>query len=140
MITWLMAAMACIGDAGTARCTCTPGVRSVVLADEAAVFDGTVLSRREQDGAVVVTLRVARRWKGAATDTVTVRTTDAGRSCGFPFETGRRYLVAAGSHDGRLVTGRCLATRAWDAEADRIAKALGAPVSGARAQVRKRAS
>jgi hypothetical protein len=51
-----------------------------------------------------------RRWKGADTETVMVRTAADGVSCGAMLELHKKYLVFASEHAGALHTGLCSRT------------------------------
>lgn len=124
-----------------AACSCQPPQRpSAAARESAAVFVGTVVSvRRSWSGArpseaeidsahVVVTLRVAARWRGAAGATVIVRTDWA--RCGSHFEAGETYVVYAFLARGQLWTNRCTRTTELSDAGDDLG-GLGRPRSGA---------
>ncbi|MEW5930677.1 MAG: hypothetical protein AB1941_24720 [Gemmatimonadota bacterium] len=118
-----------------ARCSCIPPrPPGEALAQADAVFAGRVVSvteRREEDpghpGGPYLEVRIVpgRRWKGAAADTVTVRTADNSAACGYAFETGGEYLVYAAGEDA-LRVNLCSRTRPL-ADAGEDLAALGAP-------------
>lgn len=74
-----------------------------VFAGEAVSFEGAGSEDR------MVTFRVAKTWKGPDRETLQVRTTASGASCGYRFEEGREYVVYAAG-DG-LEVGLCAARR-----------------------------
>jgi hypothetical protein len=124
-----------------ARCSCVPpGPPREALAQAEAVFAGRVVSVGEQRGGdpdqpyLEVRIVPDRRWKGAAADTVTVRTPPNSAVCGVAFETGREYLVYA-EGGGGLRVFLCSRTAAL-ADAGEDLAALGAPAA-TRIPVRK---
>lgn len=125
----------------TEACSCRPPPPPAVAARaSAAVFIGRVVSTRpswsgarpseaESDSAhLVVTFRVAARWRGAAGATVIVRTDWA--RCGFPFEARDTFLVYAYLVRGQLWTNRCTRTTELSGAAYDLG-GLGRPRSGA---------
>ncbi len=119
----------------SARCSCIPPrPPREALGQADAVFAGRVVSvveRREEDpghpGGPHLEVRIVpqRRWKGAAGDTVVVRTADNSAACGYAFETGGEYMVYAAGEDALRVNS-CSRTRLL-AEAGEDLAALGAP-------------
>lgn len=117
------------------RCSCIPpAAPREALGQADAVFAGRVVSvteRREEDpghpGGPHLEVRIVpqRRWKGAPTDTVVVRTADNSAACGYPFEAGGEYLVYAAGEDALRVVS-CSRTRLL-AQAGEDLAALGAP-------------
>lgn len=90
------------------------------LSDSDAVFTGEVTgiglppSGTTSTEPMTVTLRVSEEWKGAAGETVDVRTAASEVSCGFPFSEGVSYLVFASEgtrNAGGLEVGLCGSTR-----------------------------
>lgn len=57
-----------------------------------------------------VRFAVSRRWKGARSRTVMVRTRLIGEACGYPFEPGKEYLVYVMA-DREIQTGICTGTK-----------------------------
>lgn len=118
--------------ASAERCSCLPlPPPGEALAQADAVFAGTVVSveTRGGDGGMgthEVRLVPTRRWKGAAGDTVVVRTPDNSAACGVAFSPGEAYLVyASGGEDGLRVS-LCSRTRPLAGADDEVA-ALGEP-------------
>jgi len=119
-----------------ARCSCLPPAPPrVALGQADAVFSGRVVSvveHAEEDpghpGGPHLEVRIVpmQRWKGAAADTVTVRTANQSAACGYAFETGGEYLVYASSGDGVLRVTLCSRT-ALLAQAGEDLAALDAP-------------
>jgi hypothetical protein len=126
-------ALSICGLSPSAVCSCISRPPISTERDAAAVakefdviFDGTVTSviadtvrfgRR-------ATLAVQRQWGPVGEDTVVVSTGLGDGDCGFEFKTGERYLIFARS--GRTWhTNICTPSRAWDAEAARLAGLLG---------------
>lgn len=107
---WLMLAGApACGDAPFCSCAIRPAEVSFARAE--AVFAGEVVRTGEMGGepGQPVALRITRRWKGAAADTVTVH--DA-HPCGVYFQPGTEYLVyALRGEGGTLYTTFCARTR-----------------------------
>ena len=72
------------------------------LTDSNAVFSGKVIKIIElktpagkPSGSVEVKFEAQKSWKGVTTDKISVFTTKIGWHCGYPFKTGKRYLVYA---------------------------------------------
>ena len=118
-------------------CTCKgPATPAQAIAGSAAVFVGQVV-RLQPDpqaaiwgpGTVRITFFVARSWKGAAKDTISVLSGSGGGDCSFPygfFTVGGRYLVyasAAGTH--RLAATICSRTASLGQDREDL-DALGA--------------
>lgn len=61
-----------------------------------------------------VRFTVERVWRGNAADSVTVMTGAGGGDCGYNFRKGRKYLVFASEHEGRLWTNICSPTKPLD--------------------------
>jgi Carboxypeptidase regulatory-like domain len=60
---------------------------------------------------VKVTLSVSERFRGAAGDTLVIRTGLGEGDCGYPFEVGHEYLVFANERQGEVTVTSCSATR-----------------------------
>lgn len=96
---------------GTEACSCVPPTSE--LKDEAdVVFVGEVVSVDAQDsgqsqGARVAVLTVVERFKSAAAEILSIRTSKSAATCGVEFRVGERYLVFAFEDAGRLETGLC---------------------------------
>ena len=132
---------------GTRRCSCIGGPGFTSSANAAAtaatfdaVFEGRVVSMRIEDDStspktvfgyrdqhVVVTISIGQRWRGAAADTIVVRTTPITTMCGFTFKVDERFLVFARNYKDRPYVDKCSPTAAWSAEAARAATLLGRP-------------
>lgn len=136
----LWAAPACLPD----RCSCRPPPPPrEALAHADAVFAGRVVAVVEHSGEdpghpggphLAVRIVPSARWKGAAADTVTVRTADNSAACGFPFQVGEEYLVYASGMDSlRVYT--CSRTAPLERAGEDV-EALGTP-GGVRIPVRK---
>lgn len=132
-------AMSC----GTVPCSCIgrPTVveareraRDVVLGEPIAHRDTTVEVARNGDrvwttSAVIVTLRVHARWKGAARDTLDVLTLREASMCGVHLALEERYLLfSEGTSQLPWVTS-CSRT-ARERESSAMLRALGSPPSG----------
>lgn len=83
-----------------AACTCgAPPPLAEAFEDSVAIFSGDLVAIRgysENSFAAVLTFRVSRVWKGSVTETFVMMTSSLGAGdCGFPFESGRAYLVYA---------------------------------------------
>jgi hypothetical protein len=107
-----------------------PNPRTALLEAVDAVFDGDVVRWSTVTGndEVEVAIVVRRRWKGAPTDTVVVRTSLHSTMCGFDFERSGRYLVFAFVNaSGRLMTTKCSSSTAWGSGAERLVALLGPP-------------
>jgi hypothetical protein len=96
------------------------------------VLDGVVASTTPDSAnhGLRATIAVRRHWNGAKTDTLVVKTSFDGGTCGVGFTVGTRYLIfASESASGGWYTSICTPTRSWDREADRLAGLLGPPGS-----------
>jgi hypothetical protein len=69
------------------------------------------ISPPEPWGRVKVTLSVSERFRGAAGDTLVIRTGLGEGDCGYPFELGHEYLVFANERQGEVTVTSCSATR-----------------------------
>lgn len=90
-----------------------------------AVFDGFVVAAayapiRRDDGSELPSwtyrIEVRSAWKGVRSDTVIAMTGGDEWACGYPFRSGRRYLVWADrGQDGSLGTSLCTRTLPYPA-------------------------
>jgi hypothetical protein len=62
-------------------------------------------------GRVKVTLTVSELFRGAAADSLVVRTDVGTEACGYPFEVGHEYLVFANEYQGTVTVTTCSATQ-----------------------------
>src|SRR5467141_1451019 len=62
-------------------------------------------------GRVKVALTVSERFRGAAGDSLVVRTEVGTEACGYPFEVGHEYLVFANESQGNVTVTTCSATQ-----------------------------
>jgi hypothetical protein len=62
-------------------------------------------------GRVKVTLSVSERFRGAAGDSLVVRTELGTDACGYPFEVGHEYLVFANEYKENVTVTTCYATQ-----------------------------
>lgn len=74
-----------------------------------AVFVGEVVEIDNSKPDAIVTFRVKKIWKGSKSETIVVRTNNQGKSCGYVFRQGEKYLVYA-HNDGALRTSICTRT------------------------------
>ena len=147
MLTGLaLATSLCVGGL---PCTCVlgqaaepPNRRAAYLDSFDAVFEGDVIAWTSETRSspidstrswhfheAVVSIAVRRRWKGAPSDTVVVRTALDTAACGFYFGRSGRYLVFATAAPGvGLVTTKCSPSMGWGDHAERLAEVLGPPV------------
>lgn len=138
LLSTALAAIPCGRAADRCSCLPPPPPREA-LAQAGAVFAGTVVSVRAREGEGgmgehEVRIVPTRRWKGAAADTVVVRTPDNSAACGVAFTPGESYLVyASGGDEPRVIL--CSRTRPL-AQAGEDLAALGTP-DATRIPVRK---
>src|SRR5713101_8032225 len=96
-------------------CSCVPFTKPDYGRQATLVFTGTVTRVDLRRGLIVsssmdpvdVVFEVETVYKGAATKTTTVSTVASGASCGYEFQTGRRYTVFPWLRDGKLDAGLC---------------------------------
>lgn len=99
-------------------CSCAPFTKAQHGENAEVVFTGVATSIRWIYGlrqacspssadAVSIVFTVETVYKGEAPKNATVSTVAGGASCGYTFETGRRYTVFASRQDGRLETNLC---------------------------------
>ena len=69
------------------------------------------VTQPEPWGRVKVTLSVSERFRGAAGDTLVVRTEAGTAACGYPFEVGHEYLVFANRNQENVTVTTCSATQ-----------------------------
>ncbi|HKZ71005.1 MAG TPA: hypothetical protein VJ020_13050 [Anaerolineales bacterium] len=101
-------------------CSCVlPDPPPIAFANTDAVFVGRVTQINDPSwpgimasGAdpVRVVFQVNDSWKGVATTTVMVETAVSGASCGYVFDTGKRYVVYAYNDSGVWNTNMCTRT------------------------------
>lgn len=101
------------GEAQACSCMVPPPAQEA-LEDADAVFVGKVLGGEARDRTLEVRLAVERRWKGAESEEITVRTATSGAACGFSFAEGERYLVYGYEHEGVLRVSLCSRTQPLD--------------------------
>ena len=126
--------LATLCPAAAFACTCIPpGSPEQEAARADHVFVGRVVSTRpvetlswwrrllvrvglsdppEQQGwpEYTVSFRGVEALKGARAGQFTVRTSDSGGACGYPFKVGQRYVVYAHDHAGAPRAGICSLT------------------------------
>ena len=124
---------------GVGACSCVadiPLCESFFAAD--AVFEGEVTAiealptakRMDMLASRRVQFTVTRVWRGEPGSSVTLMTGSGGGDCGYNFRPGRKYLVFAAEHEGRLTTNICSPTKALDRAAqdlDYLASAAATP-------------
>jgi hypothetical protein len=77
-------------------CDCAPPPPpKQAMEGASSVFLAEVVKVEKDGGNRSVTLRVKRWWKGGDSETLTVSTAKDGRSCGYEFVKGSRYLIYA---------------------------------------------
>lgn len=89
-----------------------PGSPRQELEKAAAVFTGIAVKMNEQGPYKLIEFKVEKRWKGAATRSITVRT--GKHLYGYRFTVGKKYLVYAYGEE-ELETSRCGRTRSVEA-------------------------
>lgn len=107
-----------------AACSCVadiPLCESFWAAD--VVFEGEVTAVEQMPASKGVTdlfaqrrvqFAVTRVWRGQPADSIDVMTGSGGGDCGYGFRKGRKYLVYAAEHEGRLTTNICSPTKPLD--------------------------
>ena len=75
-----------------------------------AILVGEVVEIDQSKPDAIVTFKVEKMWKGAKSETIVVRTNNQGKTCGFIFTRGEKYLVYA-YEEGALRTSICTRTR-----------------------------
>ena len=111
-------------------CDCdTPPAPKVALKQADAVFAGKVLDVQPLEKGeypVLVRVQVEANWKGADKPEMVLQTGPGYADCGFPFETGRRYLIYAFALKGEknLIATICSRTKGL-ADAQEDLDALG---------------
>jgi hypothetical protein len=112
----LIAAAALVGGPSTAfACTCAQRTPDLYANDATVVFTGVVTSVSgfprglvcSSTSPVAATFDVETVYKGDVPRSVTVHTVVSGASCGYTFETGKRYTVFPRMADGKLDAGLC---------------------------------
>jgi hypothetical protein len=112
----LIAVAAMVGGPNTAfACSCAPQGAQHYVSNATVVFTGVVTSVSgfplglmcSSTSPVAVTFDVETVYKGDVPRTVRLHTVSSGASCGYTFETGRRYTVFPRMTDGKLDTGLC---------------------------------
>jgi hypothetical protein len=107
-------------SAHACECPARPSSDAADLKASDTVFSGTVLSSTlSADGTTFVhQVEVDGLYKGSV-QRVTEVVTKAGKSCGFPFEEGKRYLLFSTGHAPRTVT-TCGRTRALESASGKL--------------------
>jgi hypothetical protein len=112
----LIAAAALVGGPNTAfACSCALQSPSVHATNATVVFTGVVTSVNgfplglvcRSDSPVAASFDVETVYKGDVPRSVTVHTVASGASCGYTFETGKRYTIFPRMVDGKLDAGLC---------------------------------
>lgn len=81
------------------------------LESSSHVLDATVVNKKEKSGGKLdVALSVSAVWKGEAEQEMNVVTSASSASCGYEFETGKRYAIFAKEQDDELHVSLCSAT------------------------------
>lgn len=93
----------------TMRCFVEPKSVKVALKRATAVFSGEVLETKSGVNFLQARFRVERSWKGVEAEEVLVMTDGSAESTHY--RVGEKYLVFAGTRDGKLFTGMCSRTK-----------------------------
>ena len=80
-------------------------------APQSAFRAAGAMPQPEPWGRVKVTLTVSELFRGAAADSLVVRTDVGTEACGYPFEVGHEYLVFANEYQGTVTVTTCSATQ-----------------------------
>src|SRR5262245_47844921 len=115
-------------------------------AQSAAVFVGvvsnvslTAISRGQPSEVYlgkVVRFSVEKAYKGVESPEISVQTGNGGGDCGYPFESGKRYLVYAYSiPNGKLGTGICSRTKPLSKASEDLDYLQGLPESASESRV-----
>lgn len=96
-------------------CSCVPVTKPDSARQATLVFTGTVSRVDVRGGPLVlssmnpvdVVFDVETVYKGAPTKTTTISTVVSSASCGYEFQTGRRYTVFPWLQEGKLQAGLC---------------------------------
>jgi hypothetical protein len=99
-------------------CSCIPVTKPDSARQATHVFTGTVTRVDVRGGPLVlssmnpvdVVFDVETVYKGAPTKTTTISTVVSSASCGYEFQTGRRYTVFPWLQEGKLQAGLCQGT------------------------------
>jgi hypothetical protein len=87
--------------------------------ESAAIFSGRVMNAELIDESTFrVTLKVAKVWKGKISGVITIITAKESSMCGYPFETGEKYIVYANGTQDELRTDNCSRTALAGANRD----------------------
>ena len=110
----ILAELIAIEDRPAYGCSCAPPESVLVERDRAtAVFTGTVRQMTPIYGGYEVEFSVFDQWKGDVTNTIRIKTTGQGASCGYAFQAGETYLVYAANNfypiwdDNDLIANIC---------------------------------
>ncbi|PWT92497.1 MAG: hypothetical protein C5B54_03395 [Acidobacteria bacterium] len=134
---------------GAEGCSCAQG--GTVCGDyasAAAVFVGVVSDitrgsiRRDETSkedlffGKIVHFSVEQAYKGVESPEISVETGNGGGDCGYPFESGKRYLVYAyGIPKGKLGTGICSRTKPLSQASEDLDYIRGLPESASKSRV-----
>jgi hypothetical protein len=97
------------GARPTMRCMAGPKSVKGTVKQSAAVFSGEVLAVKSGVNFLEARFRVERFWKGAVSEEVSVWTDGTAESPHY--RVGEKYLVFAGTQNGKLFTGICSRTK-----------------------------
>jgi hypothetical protein len=131
LLTSLTYVPPCHGANSTMRCLNGPKSIKGVLENSNAVFSGEVVEIRSGVNFLQARFRVERSWKGVEAEQVYVFTENTAESPHY--RVGEKYLVFAGSRDGKLFTGNCSRTKRLE-YADEDLKQLGEGKSHTKAE------
>jgi hypothetical protein len=122
LLTSLTYVLPCHEANSTMRCLDGPKSIKGVFKNSTAVFSGEVVEIRSGVNFLQAEFRVERSWKGVEAEQVSVFTENTAESPHY--RVGEKYLVFAGTRDGKLFTGNCSRTKRLE-YADEDLKQLG---------------
>lgn len=91
-------------------CECKAGAPESSVEKADALFEATIVSVKEDKDDWVVAAMLARKWKGTEAQAVVLRA-KTGKRCGYYFEAGKTYFVAAMKEGDTFRVTTCGLTR-----------------------------
>jgi hypothetical protein len=83
-----------LSASGAWACECKAGAPESSVEKADALFEATIVSVKEDKDDWLIAAMLARKWKGTEAQAVVLRS-KTGKRCGYAFEAGKTYFVAA---------------------------------------------
>ncbi|MBK8172923.1 MAG: hypothetical protein IPK60_21675 [Sandaracinaceae bacterium] len=124
----VFAALLTVSPQPASACSCRQRNPAESFAEATDVFEGRVISLRQNGGEYITEFEVLRRWKGMRRVRATIRRDGAAVFCGITFAPGASYIIYATNVHNELRVLPCSRSRPTNDATDDL-RSLGPPRS-----------